>query len=91
MDRLKDLKGKRRWLRTGIAVDRTWLFVFITLNHGDWKGKVELDISIRGAAGDVANTLGVAVDHREKGVEEEFLVFGLVSFVLVWCSGIDYR
>lgn len=57
-----------RWLYTGITVDRTWFFVVVPLNHGDRERKVELEVSIRGAAGDIADTLGVAVDHREKGI-----------------------
>lgn len=90
MGRWNDSKGKGDgYVHTGIAVDRAWLFVIVPLNHGDGKGKIELDVSIRGAAGDVADTLGVAVDYREKGIEEEFFIFGLVPFVLVWCGVID--
>lgn len=83
------VKGKRRSLHTGIAVDGTWLFVIVPLNHRDGKGKIELDVSICGAAGDVADTLGVAVDYREKGIEKEFLIFSLVPFVLVRSGVID--
>lgn len=61
------------------------------MNHGDGKRKVELDVPVRGAAGDVADTLGVAVDYWEKGIEEELLVFGLVPLILVWCGVIDYQ
>ena len=83
------VKGKRRSLHTGIAIDGTWLFVIVPLNHGDGKGKVELDVSICGAAGDVADTLGIAVDYREKGIKKDFLIFGLVTFVLIWSGVID--
>lgn len=34
------VKGKVRWLHTGITVDRAWLFIIVPLNHGDGKGKV---------------------------------------------------
>lgn len=88
----KDERGRKEdGLHTGITIDRAWFFVVVPLNHGDWKRKVELDVSIRGAAGNVADTLGVAVDHREKGVKKELFVFGLEPLVLVWCGVIDYQ
>lgn len=64
--------GKGNWaiIHTGITVDRAWFFVVVPLNHGDREREVELNVSIRSAAGDIADTFGVAVDHEEKSFKK---------------------